>query len=364
MRSIMTTSAPSSAESRSVVASTPISSTRGGRSVGGAQTTTLAPIRVSSQMFERATRECVMSPAIATRRPSSFPKRRRIVRASSRAWVGCSCAPSPALTTPARRLRARKCGTPGQLWRMTIRSGAIAWRLRAVSRRDSPFSTELPLAAKESASAESHFSAVSKEKRVRVEDSKKRLTTIRPRSAGTFLICLSPIGRMDSAVSRINAISPAERSSVPSRSLERREVGVNLSGGSLEDPDLVGAVGLLEHDLDDFPLGGGHALSDVVGLDRDLAVPPVDQDRETDHPGPPEVDQPVQRRPNGAAGVEDVVAEDDGPAVQVEVDLGLLQERLRRHKGQVVAVERDVERADREGLLDELSQGRREPRRE
>ena len=57
-----------------------------------------------------------------------------------------------------------------------------------MSSSDSPFSTELPFAAKESASAESHFSAVSKEKRVRVEASKNRLTTMRPRSAGTFLI--------------------------------------------------------------------------------------------------------------------------------------------------------------------------------
>src|SRR5215471_2458124 len=287
-----------------------------------------------------------------------------MVRASSSAWVGCSCAPSPALTTPARRLRARKCGTPGQEWRMTIRSGAMACRFRAVSRSDSPFSTELPFAAKERASAESHFSAVSKEKRVRVEDSKKRLTTIRPRSAGTFLICRSPIGRMDSAVSRMSPISAAESSSVPRRSLERSAVGVNLSGGSLEDPDLVGAVGLLEHDLDDLALGRGDALADVVRLDGDLAVAPVDQHREANRAGPAEVDQAVQRGPHGAARVEHVVAEDDSAAVQVEVDLGLLQERLRGDQRKVVAIERDVEGADGEGLLDEVSQRRGQPGRQ
>ena len=112
---------------------------------------------------------------------------------------------------------------------MTIRSGDIAWRLRAVSRSDSPFSTELPFAAKESASAESHFSAVSKENRVRVEASKKRFTTIRPRRAGTFLIGRSPIGRSASAVSRISAISSAESPSVPRRSLDRRQETVTKS---------------------------------------------------------------------------------------------------------------------------------------
>ena len=101
---------------------------RSGRSVGGPQTTTFAPIFVSSQMLDRTTREWAMSPQIATRRPSRRPSRWRMVSASSRAWVGCSCAPSPALTTPAFRWRARKCGTPGEPWRITIRSGDMAWR--------------------------------------------------------------------------------------------------------------------------------------------------------------------------------------------------------------------------------------------
>ena len=289
-----------------------------------------------------------MSPEIVTLRPSSLPKRWRIVSASSRAWVGCSCAPSPALTTPAFRCRARKCGTPGEPCRMTIRSGDIAWRFRAVSRSDSPFSTELPLAAKLRESAESHFSAVSKEKRVRVEASKNRLTTIRPRSAGTFLIGRWPIALMDSAVSRRRVISSGVRGSIPTRSLERRLATVTLLLGPFEDPDLVRAVRLLEEHLDDFAVGGRHALADVVRLDRELAVAAVDEDREADGAGAPEVDDAVEGGADRPSRVEDVVAEENGAAVQVEVDLGLLQERLRRDRGKVVAVERDVEGADRE----------------
>ena len=221
-----------------------------------------------------------MSPQIATLRPSSRPRRWRIVRASSRAWVGCSCAPSPALTTPAFRWRARKCGTPGEPWRMTIRSGDMAWRFLAVSSSDSPFSTELPLAEKLSESAESHFSAVSKEKRVRVEASKKRLTTMRPRRAGTFLI--------DALADRAHGLRRVEQKGdlVGSQGLDPEEVfGAQVGDrqcGPLEDPDLVRAVGLLEHHLDDFAARGRHALADVVGLDGELAVPAVDQDREAD----------------------------------------------------------------------------------
>ncbi len=99
-----------------------------------------------------------------------------------------------------------------------------------MSSSDSPFSTELPLAAKFSESAESHFSAVSKEKRVRVEASKKRLTTMRPRSAGTFLIARWPIERIDSAVSSRSVISSGVSDSIPSRSLERRLATVTGMG--------------------------------------------------------------------------------------------------------------------------------------
>ena len=58
-----------------------------------------APSAFSRMMLERATRECRMSPQIATTSPSMRPLLRRMVSASSSAWVGCSCAPSPALTT-------------------------------------------------------------------------------------------------------------------------------------------------------------------------------------------------------------------------------------------------------------------------
>ena len=79
--------------------STPKRSMPAGSSVEGATTRTRAPSALSRMMLERATRECRMSPQIATVRPSMRPLLRRMVSASSSAWVGCSCAPSPALIT-------------------------------------------------------------------------------------------------------------------------------------------------------------------------------------------------------------------------------------------------------------------------
>jgi hypothetical protein len=77
-------------------------SSRSGMSVGGPTNVTCAPSRVKHSKVLRATREWRMSPMIAMRQPSSDgPRWRRSVNASSNAWVGCSCRPSPAFTTDA-----------------------------------------------------------------------------------------------------------------------------------------------------------------------------------------------------------------------------------------------------------------------
>ena len=121
--------------------------------------------------MERATRLWSRSPMMATRRPLSRFFLCRRVKASSRAWVGCSCAPSPAFTMAERQWRARKCGAPEAGCRTTIMSGFMASRFLAVSRRVSPFDTLVPAVVMVRLSAERTFSATSKEARVRVEAS-------------------------------------------------------------------------------------------------------------------------------------------------------------------------------------------------
>ena len=69
---------------------------------------------------------------------------------------------------------------------MTMQSGAIASRFRAVSTSVSPFETLEPEAETLTVSADSLFSANSKEIRVRVEFSKNRFTIVEPRSVGTY----------------------------------------------------------------------------------------------------------------------------------------------------------------------------------
>ncbi len=86
---------------------------------------------------------------------------------------------------------------------MSIR---IASRLRAVSTSVSPFVTLDPDDATDTVSADSRFSANSNEMRVRVDASKKRLTMVCPRSAGTFLMARSLISLNGTAVSRTSRI--------------------------------------------------------------------------------------------------------------------------------------------------------------
>jgi hypothetical protein len=186
-RSIITMSAPCSPSRMSRATSTPIRSMPCGNSVDGATTRTRAPMVLSSRMLERATRECSTSPQIAITSPSIRPLLRRIVSASSSAWVGCSWAPSPALITEPSTLRASSSTAPEAWWRTTRISGCIAFSVTAVSIRVSPLRMDEEDTDMFMTSAPSRFPAISNEDWVRVEASKNRLTWVRPRSTVRFL---------------------------------------------------------------------------------------------------------------------------------------------------------------------------------
>ena len=126
--------------------------------------------------------------------------------------------PSPAFTTPAsiQPLVASVSGAPDAWWRMTTPSAPMAWSVCAVSFSLALRSLE-PLALKLMTSAESRFAAASNEMRVRVESSKKRFTTVLPRSVGSFFISRSCTAAMSSATSSSAIASSRERSLVESR---------------------------------------------------------------------------------------------------------------------------------------------------
>ena len=155
-----------------------------------------------------------------------------------------------------RHVRASRCGAPDEAWRITIMSGAIASMLRTVSSSDSPLVTLDVAVAMLSVSALSRFSAISNDVRVRVLGSKNRLTTVRPRSVGTFLIARPPISFIASAVSRISVISSGveavdpEQVPRPQRGRGGRRLGTRSCVHPRPRSHFVGAVDLLQPHLD------------------------------------------------------------------------------------------------------------------
>ncbi|BCJ57195.1 hypothetical protein Jiend_06170 [Micromonospora endophytica] len=114
-------------------------------------------------------------------------------------------------------------------------------------------------------------------------------------------------------------------------------------------PDLVRAVGLGQRHLHVLGERGRNVLADIVGADRQLPVPPVDEHRELHRRRPTEVTQRVERGPDRPAGEEHVVDEDDPPAVDPPGRQLGGADRAGGVPAQVVAVERDVEHTDRHG---------------
>src|SRR5215813_12217576 len=349
----MITSTSRTASSSRRATFTPRSSTPGGISVGGPATVTLMPILRIPAMLERATRLWAMSPTIATESPSRWPRFSRIVIRSRSAWVGCSCIPSPAFTTEHRSARASMCAAPDAAWRITTQSGLIASMLRAVSMSVSPLTTLEDDPETLMTSADSHLPAISNEVRVRVEGSRNRLTTVFPRSTGTFLISREAISFMEVAVSRIVWISAASKARISSRSFRVSPIASSSGVGSgvgFLDHDAVLPVVLVEQDLDRLAARRRQVLPYVVRPNRELTMPSIHQDGQLDHARATEVDDRVERRPDRPARVEDIVDQHDRLVGHRKRDVGGSQDRGFSLEGEIVPVVRDVESAHRDRL--------------
>src|SRR5690606_322393 len=117
--------------------------------------------------------------------------------------------------------------------------------------------------------------------------------------------------------------------------------------GRLDDGDgVLAAVDVREGDLHPLVTRGRQVLADVVRADGQLAVPAVDEDGELDPGRAAEVVDRVEGGADRAPGVEDVVDEDDGGAVDPAGGQLGAEQGAGGLGAQVVAVHRDVERAE------------------
>ena len=230
-RRVMTTSGcVSIASSRVETTVAPQPSISRGSRVWGAARVTVAPSVRSSTALLRATRECRMSPTITTAIPDrSMPRavsprsRVRIVKASRRACVGCSCVPSPALMMCAstQPLFVTVEATPECECRSTMKSAPIASSVCSVSLRLSPLETLDPCEVNVVTSALSASAAASNDSRVLVLSSKNTFATVLPRSVGSFFTSRDRTSAMSIAVSSIATALSVVRSRVEIRCFTR-----------------------------------------------------------------------------------------------------------------------------------------------
>src|SRR6266540_48764 len=97
-------------------------------------------------------------------------------------------------------------------------------------------------------------------------------TTVLPRSAGTRLIGRPSTSFISREASSTRVISSAVKSS---RSRTWRRSSWDM--GDLLDRDLVDSIYLGESHAHLLAARGGHVLADIVGADRQLTVPAVDE---------------------------------------------------------------------------------------
>ena len=158
-----------------------------------------------------------MSPHIAIFKPSILFFLVIIVKASNKAWVGCSLLPSPAFKTAQLTFWESKLQAPESWCLITIISGCIAFNVIAVSINVSPFFIAELLIFMDMTSAPSLLPANSNELWVLVEGSKNKFIWVFPLNVSIFLFLLWLTFINLCASSRIKFTSLIDKSWIPSK---------------------------------------------------------------------------------------------------------------------------------------------------
>ena len=110
--------------------------------------------------------------------------------------------------------------------------------------------------------------------------------------------------------------------------------------------------------------GGLDVAAHEGGLDGQFAMAAINQHAKLNAAGTAMIEQCIQRRSRGPSGIEHVVNQDDVLVLDVELHGALLHFRAMADGGEIVAIERDVEGADRDCGFFDASQDLRQPLRQ
>src|SRR5258705_6106312 len=182
-------------------------------------------------------------------------------------------------------------------------SAFIATRLSTVSSSVSPLLVDEKPMLRLMTSADRRLAAISKVVRVRVEFSKNRLNTERPRNSGTFFTSRSAIDAKGTAVSRMRTMTSAGSPSSVSRCVSSPSaVSWGLRTARLGRERELAVIHTRKND-GEFARDG-EARARVSRLDRQLATAPSDEHGGLDHCRAPQIEQLGDRRGNAATRVE------------------------------------------------------------
>src|SRR5438876_9356842 len=128
---------------------------------------------------------------------------------------------------------------------------------------------------------------------------------------------------------------------------------IRNSDGLLEQSNAVFTVYLCHANLHNLILSRLDMLAHIVCLDRKLPVSPVDQHGKLHPPRAAKIDQAVERCAHSAAGIEDVIHQDQAQVIDVEFDGGFAQQGVISDCREIVTVQRYVEDSIENGTLED-----------
>src|SRR2546422_6444943 len=245
---------------------------------------------------------------------------------------------------------------------MMMMSAFKASRLRAVSLSVSPFLSDEASAVKLMMSALSRIAASSKLIRVRVEGSMKRLTTVLPRSTGTFLMARSPTALKARAVSWTMLISSGESVSMSSKCLRCQVIfSILLSSFSFFfQIDHVRPALLLQLDVDLLGRGSRHILAHEVRFDGQFTMTAIDQDSQLNAARAAKIIERIHGRAGGASAKEHIIYQHHRAIVEVERHNSRVYLR-HRLLPDVVAVHANIQAAHRDRMSPDILQDLAQP---
>jgi hypothetical protein len=129
------------------------------------------------------------------------------------------------------------------------------------------------------------------------------------------------------------------------RPLSRAQSALNLSirSGSTDPYDFIDRVDRDNVHPDLFAPACDDLHADNIGLNRKLTVATVDQHGQADSRGPAQVADGVQCGSDGSACEEDVVDEHEIPSVDVERDLGPVEDGPAVNLAEIIAIQGDID---------------------